>query len=357
MILSADYPPRVWSGIGVAVAHQARALASAGIEVHVMLAERVAHGIARADGPVHLHSLNRPAFPVDARLFDIIHLHSLALSELAVQLKRRFHLPLVYTAHSLLPLELAQNPARGVWSSVQGRMFALSDRVIFVSEPEYGVATAWVPALRARASWLPNGLPPPPPLCTEIPAGGPVVFAGRFTHSKGIQTFVRMIPWLRARYPARFVFAGGHGDAEGTRRVLQVAERYGDICQVMGWLNKAQLEALLASAALVVVPSRYEPFGLVALEALRMGAPVLASTAGNLPAIVHRESGGRIVDSYDPVHWAAVAYDMISDPRLRLAAREKGPRYVADHYDITRITVRLIREVYSACSTEKLRVA
>src|SRR5262245_30723553 len=132
MILTADYPPAAWSGIGAAVALQARALAALGVETQVMVASKERRPFLIEDG-LRVHWLSRARFPVDAREFDLVHLHSLALSELALELRGRFHLPLVYTAHSWLPSELGQSAEAAFWCAVQGRVMAASHRVIFLN--------------------------------------------------------------------------------------------------------------------------------------------------------------------------------------------------------------------------------
>ena len=108
MLLTADYPPGLWSGIGAAVEVQAEALAAVGAEVHIILPRRVVWN-ARESGP-YLHSLDGSQFPVNPRRFDWLHLHSLSLAELALEMGMRFGIPLAYTAHSLIARELAEGP-------------------------------------------------------------------------------------------------------------------------------------------------------------------------------------------------------------------------------------------------------
>src|SRR6266481_3531552 len=144
LLLTADYPPGVWSGIGASVESQATALAQAGADVHVLVASRSQLPAATAAGPV-LHRLAGPACPVDPRTFDCVHLHSLALSELALEMRRRFAVKLVYTAHSIIQRELVDGPARRFWSRVQLAVMRGSDNVIFLSESERECALELAP--------------------------------------------------------------------------------------------------------------------------------------------------------------------------------------------------------------------
>lgn len=352
MILTADYPPCNWSGIGVTVERQACALAALGIEVHVLVAAQPPPGHYQqqnSTGPKPtVHYLTGPRSPVDPARFDLFHLHSLALSELAFQLHSRFSLPFIYTVHSLFHLELAGRSEAAFWCAVQGRVLALSDSIIFLSEAERSKAIDLLPEIAPRTRVLPNGIPTPatlfPAPCEPEP--GLVVFAGRFTRSKGIQILVEMIPLLLERYDAQFVLIGGHGDPESHQAVKQLCDQYPDACRMPGWLSRQELDRLFAIASLVLIPSLYEPFGLVALEAMRMGAPVLSSGAGGLAEIVKLDSGGRQLDSQDPQQWAKAAWEILSNPGVKQKMRAQGPKYVAANYNLYQITKQLVQDVY-----------
>lgn len=350
MILTADYAPGSWSGIGVAVERQARALASLGIETHVLVANRAIDMPGASGTGPHVHQLSRQRCPVDPRQFDVVHLHSLALSELAEELRRRFDLPLVYTAHSLLRLELQESADAGLWCAVQERILTISDGVVFLSRAERLAAVAGAPELATRSYVIPNGVPAPPDSLPPPEEEGPIVFAGRFARSKGVELLGQLIPRVLARWPGRFVLAGGHGDTAGTRIVQNIAAQFPGACRVPGWLNRNDLDALFAASAVVLVPSRYEPFGLVALEAMRAGAPVLAAGVGGLTEVVAPESGGRLVYSRDPEVWCRALLEIVSTPAVREALRRRGPQYVKAHFDSTRMAERLVAEVYSACA-------
>jgi 1,4-alpha-glucan branching enzyme len=345
MLLTADYPPGLWSGIGVAVETQAHSLAATGVDVHVVLPRQVARS-ARECG-LRIHSLDGSHFPVDPRGFDWLHLHSLSLAELALEIRQRFGVKLAYTAHSLIARELAQYPESNFWSRVQLAVMRASDAVIFLSESERAAALAIAPDLAARSRVVPNGLTPQIAVPRRNTPDGPIVFAGRFARSKGIALLARFMTELVRKMGCRFVLAGGHGDAESERIVRETQARLGSACRLAGWLPPAQLRALFGRAALVVAPSEYEPFGMVALEAMSMGAPVLAARTGGLAEIVRPESGGRLAETRDPREWVERAAAMLSDVAGWRALHERGPRYVAKFFDPNLIAQRLLGEVYA----------
>ena len=329
LLLTADYPPHPWSGIGVAVERQARGLAGLGIAVEVLVAD----GSSSESLPgLDVRPLPRDRFPVDPRRFDWVHVHSLRLAELALELRRRFGLPLAATVHGLVHLELPPSPRARRWSDLQRRLLSEVDRAVFVSEPERDAAVAWLPGIAPRSRVVPNAVP-----LQEIRprgTGGPVVFAGRFAASKGLDLLEGLAPLL----DRPLVLAGGHGDPEGEA----AARRSGG--RLAGWLSRDEMDDLLGRAALVVVPSRYEPFGLVALEAMALGAPVLAADVGGLREVAAPGSGGRRLASRDPRRWAAEVRELLQSGEAEALAAA-GPAW-ARRFSPAAVAGRLASHVY-----------
>ena len=348
MLLTADYPPDNWSGIARAVERQAHGLTGMGAEVHVLYPApngRMPRG-ARGLGP-HLHNLNGSSFPTDPCGFDWIHLHSLALAELALELRRRTGTPLAYTAHSVLALELAHQSGADRLIAAQNQLMQVCDAVVFLSRSEREAALQLLPELSARSVVIGNAVPAPPQ-----PTGpwrdGLVVFAGRFARTKGIATLCGLLPRLRAKWPGLFVLAGGHGDFESCRQVQALAAQMGGSCHLTGWLDASRLERLFAHASLVLVPSEYEPFGMVALEAMRMGAPVLAARTGGLAEVAGPDSGAILVGSRDPQEWLGHATALLENRALSGALRRRGPQWTERHFSEAKIASQLLRCVYAA---------
>jgi 1,4-alpha-glucan branching enzyme len=348
MMLTADYPPASWSGIAAAVEIQAEALANVGVEAHVVVGHPTGIGAAWSSSiGVRVHGLSAERFPISAAGFDWVHLHSLALAELALEIRKRFRVRLAYTAHSVISRELSEGPARDFWSRVQLAVMRASDVVIFLSESERAAALGIAPELEGRSRVVANGIrtQPVPPLRTS--PEGPIVFAGRFAQSKGIGLLAELVTMLAGDAELRFVLAGGHGDTQSVGLVRRLAARLGSACQLAGWLAPARLRDLFARASLVVAPSEYEPFGMVALEAMSMGAPVLAARTGGLAEIVRAESGGRLVESRDPGEWRDRASAILTDATEWRGLHERGPRYVARLFDARIVAERLMGAVYA----------
>jgi glycosyltransferase involved in cell wall biosynthesis len=344
LLLTADYAPNAWSGIGVAVAGLANSLTTLGVEVHVAVAGRRASSgdpQNRRDplAPFE-YSLDGTRFPVVASGFDWVHVHSLRLAELALELARRYRIRLACTVHGWPHCENEGSPIAAAWSGLQQRLLSRADRIVFLSEGERALGLRLVPGISARSHVVPNGVAAPPAPGPDRPRG-PVVFAGRFAASKGIALVADIVPEVLNRRNVQFVLAGGHGDPTATESVAALARRFKGACLTPGWLEHGRLQALFARAALVLVPSCYEPFGLVALEAMRMGAPVLAADLGGLRDIV--PARGRLA-SRDPHVWADAVLAH-QDAGLNV---DPDPTAVARQFSLTTTAQRLLKEVYAA---------
>jgi glycosyltransferase involved in cell wall biosynthesis len=346
LILTADYPPNVWSGIGNSVASQAIALSNIGFEAQVLVADSDKHFFEYPTiKGLNVKPLSKTHCPVDPAKFDILHLHSLSLSELAIELQRRYGLPMIYTSHSLIEHEFAGELGMQFWVQAQRQLWEMGDHVVFVSSADRVRAIARVPRLANRSTVIPNGVPASRQAVPKQSGQPLIVFAGRLTRGKGVDLLIEIVRRLAPQgYP--FVVAGGHGDALWERQILRLAQEFPDHCRLAGWLDRESLDRLFAQAAIVLIPSRYEPFCLVALEAMRSGAPVLASAVDGLLEVVGPESGGRLIASRDPNVWCAEIRKLLSSPSLSQQLRRNGPQYVDTYFDPNLLAMRLVGEVY-----------
>jgi 1,4-alpha-glucan branching enzyme len=347
VLLTADYPPDVWSGIGVAVYRQAIDLAALGVRVKVLVAGAGSGAQSASDSnPEVLRIAAGGSLPDGLDGTTWVHLHSLALTELALELCRKLRAKLACTVHTQPWLELgADQPWRRFWLDTQARLLAACDRVVLLSEAERASAETLFPAL-PRVHVIPNGVPPPP---AEVPGWEErrrIVFAGRFARSKGVRLLADCIDRVRRMSDLEFLIAGGHGDTESAATMARLARDHGAACELAGWLSREELDAQLAQSRLVLIPSRYEPFGLIALEAMRLGAPVLAANIGGLRESVRAGSGGVLLDSSDPLRWAEATVRIAGDRAAWTTLHQQGRSFVGVHYRSADMAARLLREVY-----------
>jgi glycogen(starch) synthase len=153
-----------------------------------------------------------------------------------------------------------------------------------------------------------------------------VVYSGRLVYEKGVQDLLAAVPRLRRRHPGLRLVVAGRGPAAEELRVLARRLRLGRAAVFAGFVPDAELAALAAAADCAVVPSVYEPFGLVALEAAAAGTPVVASDAGGLPEFVEHRRTGLSFRAGDPAGLAEAVGELLADQVLgrRLVNRARA---------------------------------
>nr|WP_246304956.1 D-inositol-3-phosphate glycosyltransferase [Nocardioides thalensis] len=166
------------------------------------------------------------------------------------------------------------------------------------------------------------------------------LFAGRIQPLKAPDVLLRAVAELLAREPGlrrRLVVpvvggpSGSGLDHPTSLADLAVELGIDDVVRFVPPVAQAELAEWYSIATLVAVPSYNESFGLVAVEAQASGAPVLAAAVGGLPTVVRDGRSGLLVDSHDPLAWAAAIGQVAGDPafRARLAA---GARRQAEKF-------------------------
>ena len=202
-----------------------------------------------------------------------------------------------------------------------------------------------VPALRVSNVW--NGLDTdyyrPDPNVERSPAE--LVCVGRASDpNKGIRTLVEALPLLPKSVTLTLV-DNDHPDNEifGWARNAGVGERL----HVVGRLPRDELLHLYRRATLVVVPSRYEGFGLPAVEAMACGAPVVACGVGALPEVMRLAGGGLLVAPDDPTALAQGIRELLESPQRRMQISQQARSRVEANFSWSRVaqtTVRVYRE-------------
>jgi glycogen(starch) synthase len=386
LIVSWEYPPLIEGGLARHVRKLSEALVGLGVEVHVLTRGGEQATIEEEMGGVKIHRIVEPERPTDLAEFvtwvermnsdmlaagvdlgdryefDLVHGHDWLVASACDHLARRYDCPLVTTIHATefgrhqgWVDKHPQSHIHGVEKWIANR----SDRVIACSlfmKEQIGEIFA---VESERVTVIPNGIDP-----DDLPRDDPeelarlrsafaapdqnlVLLIGRLVYEKGFQLALEAMPKVIEEVPnTRFLVAGsGTHEAE----LHKQAEDLGlmDHGTFLGWIGDDVLHSLYRISDLTVVPSIYEPFGLVALEAMASECPCIAADTGGLREVVPLEGAGLRFRASDPEHLAEAAIQVLSDDDLSRRMVEEGLTHIRlfDWNDVARQTLELYSEI------------
>jgi D-inositol-3-phosphate glycosyltransferase len=318
--------------------------------------------------------------------YDMVHSHYWLSAAAAAPLARVWDTPHVTMFHTVerlkaqqqgQPLNLAaapKDPAAAIRIESEGRIAVSADRVIVSTEHEgeqlrrlYGLSpchTSVIPCGVDMNAFTPGdaqdratarralGFDTPDSLTGAIEPT--LLFVGRLDPIKGIDLLLESVSLLKRR--ARLVVVGGDpaGDPEVERlRALAATLGIADRVTFPGAVPQSDLPRYYHAADALVVSSRYESFGLVAVEALACGLPVVASAAGGLPSIVRDGENGLLVRWRSAESFAGRIDELLGDPALVERLRARARPSVA-RFDWPRIGDR-VRDLYQTLTAEDAR--
>ncbi|HEV2499369.1 MAG TPA: glycosyltransferase [Terriglobia bacterium] len=188
-----------------------------------------------------------------------------------------------------------------------------------------------------------------------------VLFTGRFELRKGIDVLLRVIPPLCTKHPrARFILAGDDPVmADGTCfaalfRQVHAAAPFLDRVIFAGAVTDKELESLLAQCDIFVAPSRYESFGLVFLEAMMFGKPVVGCRAGGMGEVIEEGFTGLLSEPGDAETLRAALDTLISDAQKRQAFGKAGRARFLAHFTRDKLIDRTLDFYQQVIRSSKL---
>jgi glycogen(starch) synthase len=222
-----------------------------------------------------------------------------------------------------------------------------------------------VPAESIRV--IPLAVPVFPDFARPPRLAGPptVVYLGRLEHRKGTIDLLQAVPKVLAEVPdARFVLIGAdRPHCPGGRTHAQYLEQNFPVevksqVTLAGRLPQPEVDRWLQTADVFVAPSRYESFGLIFLEAMRWGTPVIGTVAGGIPEIVENGRSGLLVQPESSDELAGAMVRLLRDASMRLALGAAGRTRVEREYSVeqmARRTVALYEEVLATRTGHPVR--
>jgi D-inositol-3-phosphate glycosyltransferase len=288
--------------------------------------------------------------------YDIIHSHYWLSGRLGLLFADRWGVPLVSTFHTLAQLKnrVAESHAereQAVRSDIERRTMAGSDRIVALTAVDrqqmirhYGTQAPIVvipggvdlegfrslPRLEARAE-----------LALD-PDAKVVLFVGRIQRLKGLDVLLRAFERVDDPRATLLIVGGQRGNSQESREILRLqhlASRLGiaERTRFLGAVPHDELPLYYSAADVTAMPSSYESFGLVAVESLACGTPVVATRVGGLASIVRDGENGLLVPWRDVDLFAERLRRVLLDDELRARLASRARESVSSSYRWDRI--------------------
>lgn len=312
--------------------------------------------------------------------YDLIHSHYWLSGAAALQLQTQWQVPIVHTFHTLG--EMKNQVARSEDEVASAERIAMerhlldhADRIVASTEAELAQFRWLYRAGTDRAVIIEPGVDTahfyPIPLDEAREFVGVVdqrrivLFVGRIEPLKGLDSLLRAVALIRDQSDLQLhlMVIGGEPEASDEqmdaemRRMLKLTEELGigDLVTYLGRRDQDTLQYYYSAAEVVVMPSHYESFGLVALEAMACGRPVIASETGGLVFLVQDGETGFHVPTAMPAALAERLASLLEDRDLmaRLGARAAEYARGFDWRGVAERVVGLYQELLSEKRAER----
>jgi glycogen synthase len=389
LILSWEYPPVIEGGLARHVRKLAEALVRQGVSVDVLTRglgcePEIERTRVQDSAGVSVHRVREPGWPRDLDRFvawveqmnedmlaagealaqehayDLVHGHDWLVAHASAALADRIGVPYVTTIHATehgRHQGWVENPPQSHIHAVERWMARRAEAVIVCSHYMRGHVADIFDIDERRVAVIPNGVDPSELRPTgdlralrrefAAPHEKLVLLVGRLVYEKGFQLALDALPEVIERVGnVRFLVAGsGTHEAE----LKAQAQRLGlsEHGTFLGWIGDDVLHSLYRISDLCVVPSIYEPFGLVALEAMASGCPCIAADTGGLREVVPMgERVGLRFNGGDAEHLGVMIERLLVDDQLRDRLVAEASEHVL-RFDWDDIAART-RDIYDA---------
>lgn len=372
-MLAWEYPPKQVGGLSKAVHELSEALASHGEIVHVITTSHDGAPSFEKNNGVYVHrlpvqhsgdtSFYHWTFEMNLAMtdhlvkwkehggrIDLIHAHDWMVFHTAREIKMSYDIPLIATIHAT---EWGRNQGH-LGSDLQRKIHQLEWKLTYEANRVF-VCSSYMKEEVARIFNLPqdkitvhpNGIQLPPASSKET-AKRPhyltkqdkvIFYIGRLVYEKGIHTLIQAMSGILSHVPQAKLIIAGSGPMEHELRTL--AAHLGDRVLFTGFIDDSSRVQLYQYANVCVIPSLYEPFGIVALEAMASRRPLVISDTGGLAEIIrHRVDGYKALPGHvDSLSWHIT--EMLLHPKLAAKMADSAYQLLQNNYQWSQIAAHI----------------
>lgn len=298
---------------------------------------------------------------------DIVHVHGtyFPFSIVVLLLKQLTPYPIVFTVHASIHQETkytASFPKKYYMylKSIplfyyKSKSLKTADKIIAVSEPIKNIILRYIDD-EMKVCVIPNGVNirefEISSASSEKINHPSILFLGRLVKVKGCDVLINSLPEVKKNFPNIRYYIAGEGNQKDSLDCLASKLKVKDNIIFLGHITGSEKRNILKSVDICVFPSRYESFGIVALEAMACGKPIIASNVGGLPYIVIDGENGFLFKCNDSKQLSAKIIELLAHENLRIQMGELGKKMVINCFNWDLI-VHEIYTVYEECLNEQ----
>lgn len=379
-MFSWEYPPHMVGGLGQHVYDLTRFLAKQGVTTHIITPAVKDYPDYQLNDGVHIHRVGSPAKEADhfktwifsfnseairkaVQLnsevggFEVIHAHDWLVAYAGRSVSKIFNIPLVSTIHATehgrniglhnrIQLEI---------NEIEKNLAIEADKIICCSDYMEEEIKTLFDVGSSKIRIIPNGVDPK--LFVALPENSRfdispldkvVFFIGRLVPEKGVWQLIDAFPQVLKEVPEAKLYIGGRGPQKP--ELEKLAEDLGIADQVYftGFIREKDRNYVYNQAKVAVFPSFYEPFGIVALEAMATDTPVIVGDVGGLAEIVDHRITGLKVNPGIRAELANAIIEILKNQELASKLKNNASQMVKTVYSwdtIAQDTMQIYQEV------------
>lgn len=365
LMFSWEYPPNMVGGLGQHVYDLSRFLARKGVEVHIITPRVKGTPDYEIDSGVFIHRAGSPAgdggnfkswtFTFNSEAikeavrintaiggFELVHAHDWLVAYAGRAVAKIFELPLVTTIHATehgrnLGLH---NRIQNEINEIEKNMALEAERIICCSDYMRDEISSLFGPFEHELAVIPNGVEPeqfvklPKKPRFKFDADDKVVFfIGRLVPEKGIWHLVQAFPQVLYKIPDARLVIGGKGPMKNDLDKAALELGINNRILYTGFIKEEARNYLYHRAQVAVFPSLYEPFGIVALEAMATNTPVIVGDVGGLSGIVQDGFNGLKVKPGDIDDLAEAIIKVLADQQMADRLKRNGIQTIETVYN------------------------
>jgi len=390
LMLSWEYPPHMVGGLGQHVYDISRYLVMQNVEVHIITPRVKDYPDNETLAGVYIHRVGYPtceasaddfkgwtftfnseaireAVHLNSKIggFDLVHAHDWMVAYAGRSVSKIFSIPLVTTIHATeygRNLGLHNRTQREI-NEIEKNLALEANQIICCSQYMQDEICSLFGVHRSSVIIIPNGVEPEQfvelpedPQVIFDPREKALVFLGRLVPEKGVWQLLNCFPRVLESVPEARLYIGGRGPQktilEQRAQKLGINERV----EFTGFLRDKERNYVYNQAKVAVFPSLYEPFGIVALEAMTTRTPVIVSEVGGLSEIVvHRQTGLKVPPGHES-KLAEAIIEILSDDKIAGQLAANAVELVESVYSwkiIAQSTIDIYEEVIARINVKK----